>query len=55
MGYHDDIQRAFYSGYFSGHRLKVQAVTLPNDMFGGVYLWSWRTSDSGSLNMSGLN
>lgn len=28
MGYHDDIQRTFYSGYFSGHGLKVQSVIL---------------------------
>ena len=33
LGYNEDVQRAFYSGYFSGHGLKVQAVTLPNDLF----------------------
>ena len=36
MGYHNDIQRDFYSGYFLGHGLKVQAITLPNIMFGSI-------------------
>ena len=55
MGFTDDVQRAFYSGYFEGHGLKVQAVTLPNGMFGSIFIGSWRESDSGLLNMSGLN
>ena len=54
-GYHDDVQRAFYSHYFSGHGLKVQAVTLPNGMIGSVFVAAWRVSDSGLLNMSGLD
>lgn len=55
FGFHDDPQRAFYSAYFSGHGLKVQVVGLPNGMIGLVYLASWRESDSGVLNMSGLD
>jgi hypothetical protein len=54
-GFHDDVQRAFYSGYFAGHGLKVQAVTLPNGLFGSIYVSSLRVSDAGILNMSGLN
>ena len=54
-GYNIDIQRSFYSGYFSGHGLKVQAVTLPNGMFGSVYIGSLRVSDCGLQNMSGLD
>ena len=55
MGFHDDPQRSFYSGYFAGHGLKVQALTLPNGMFGSIYIASLRVSDSGLLNMSGLD
>ena len=54
MGVHDDPQRSFYSGYFAGHGLKLQALTLPNGMLGSIYLVSLRVSDSGLLNMSGL-
>ena len=54
-GFYDDIQRAFYSGYFAGHGLKVQALSLPNGMIGSVYVSSLRNSDSGLLNLSGLN
>ena len=55
IGFFDDIQRSFYSGYFAGHGFKVQALTLPNGMFGSIYLASLRVSDSGLLNMSGLD
>ena len=55
IGFNDDVQRSFYSGYFSGHGLKVQALTLPNSIFGSIYLASLRVSDSGLLNMSGLD
>ena len=54
-GFIDDIQRTFYSGYFSAHGMKVQALTLPNGMFSSIYVASLRTSDSGLLNMSGLD
>ena len=54
-GYYDDVQRSFYSAYFSGHGLKVQTLSLPNGMIGSVYLGAWRVSDSGLLNMSGLD
>ena len=55
VGFYDDVQRAFYSGYFSHHGLKVQAASLPNGMFGSVFIGSIRVSDSGLLNMSGLD
>ena len=54
-GFFDDVQRSFYSGYFAGHGLKVQALTLPNGMIGSCYVGSWRQSDAGMLNMSGLD
>ena len=54
-GFHDDVQRSFYSGYFAGHGLKVQGLTLPNGMIGSCFIGSWRTSDAGLLNMSGLD
>ena len=55
MVFYDDIQRAFYSCYFAGHGLKVQVVFLPNGMIGAIYLASWRVSDAGVYNMSGLD
>ena len=30
-------------------------MSLPNGMIGSVYVGSWRESDSGLLNMSGLD
>ena len=50
-----DVQRSFYSGYFADHGFKVRALTLPNGIFGSIYLVSLRVSDSGLLNMSGLD
>ena len=55
MGYVDDIQRSFYSAYPSGHGLKAQVLLLSNGMIGSLFLGSWRESDSGLLNMSGLD
>jgi hypothetical protein len=54
-GLTEDVQRAFYSGYFSGHGLKVQALTLPNGLFGSVFVASLRISDCSLQNMSGLD
>ena len=54
-GFTDDIQRSFYSGYFSAHGIKAQVLSLPNGMIGSIYLGSWRVSDSGMLNLSGLD
>ena len=51
-GLTQDVQRAFYSGYFSGHGLKVQALTLPNGLFGSVFVASLRIRDCGLQNMS---
>ena len=53
--FYDDIQHSFYSGYFAGHGLKVQVLFLPNGMIGSIFVASWRVSDSGLLNMSGLD
>ena len=54
-GFFDDVQRSFYSGYFAGHGMKVQVVSLPNGMVGSIYIASWRVSDTGLLNMSDLD
>jgi hypothetical protein len=35
--------------------LKVQVVQLPNGMIGSVFMASLHNSDSGMLNLSGLN
>ena len=51
----DNIQRAFYSGYFSAHGLKAQVLSLPNGMVGSVFVGSLRVSDAGMLNMSALD
>ena len=53
--FYDDVQRAFYSGYFSHHGLKIQAAALHNDIFGSVFIGSIRVSDLDLLNMSGLD
>ena len=45
----------FIAEIFSHHGLKIQAVTLPNGMFGSVFIGALRVSDSGLLNMSGLD
>ena len=37
MGFNDDIQRSFYSGYFAGHGIELQAVSLPNGMIGAIF------------------
>ena len=37
MGFNDDIQRSFYSGYFAGHGIKLQAVSLPNGMIESIF------------------
>ena len=55
LGYAEDVQRAFYSGYFTGHGLKVQTVSLPNGLFGSAYVAPLRVSDAGLQNMSGLD
>ena len=55
IGFNDDVQKSFYIGYFAGHGFKVQALTLPKGMFGSIYLTSLRVSDTGLLNMSGLD
>jgi hypothetical protein len=50
-----DIQRAFYSGYFSSQGLKVKAVFLQNGMVGSVFVAGLQNLDSGILNLSGIN
>ena len=54
-GFYDDVQRVFYSHYFAGHGLKLQALVLPNGTIGSAYVGAWRVSDTGLLNMSGLD
>jgi hypothetical protein len=44
----DDIQRAFYSGYFKSHGLKAQTVTFPDGMTGSVFVASKRINDNGN-------
>lgn len=54
-GINHDIQRAFYSGYFTSHGLKSQVIVLPNGMVRSIFIAGPRQSDRGLLNMSGLN
>ncbi len=51
----NDVQRTFYSGYFSRHGLKCQVVYLPNGLIGSVFITEMRQNDNGVQNMSGLN
>jgi hypothetical protein len=55
LGFLEDIQRAFYSGYFRFHGLKAQVVYLPNGMVGSIFIGSLAQNDQGMQNMSGLN
>ena len=55
MRFNDDIQRSFYSDYFARYGIKLQEVSLPNGMIVSIFLESWRISDSGFLNLSGLD
>ena len=55
LGHSEDVHRAFYSGYFAGHGLKVQAATLPYGLFGSVFVAPFRLSDTRLQNMSGLD
>jgi hypothetical protein len=54
-GFHENIQRAFYSGYFRKHGLKAQVVYLPIGLIGSIFITEIRQNDNGVLNMSGLN
>ena len=51
----DGIQRSFYLGYFGGHGMKLQALTLKNGMFGSVYIGPLRVSDTGLMKMTCLD
>ena len=55
FGYRQDIQRAFYSGYFRAHGLKAQVVYLPIGLIGSVFIECMRENDNGVQNISGLN
>ena len=48
------LQQAFYSAYGKMHGLRVQAVTLPNGMFGHIYVSTAAQNDRGILNLSGV-
>ena len=54
-GFHENIQQAFYSGYFCKHGLKAQVVYLPIGLIGSIFITEIRQNDNGILNMSGLN
>ena len=54
IGLFNDIQRSFYSGYFGGHGMQLQALTFPNDMFGSVYIGTLRVSPAELMSMSSL-
>jgi hypothetical protein len=53
--FHENIQRAFYSGYFCKHGLKAQVVYLPIGLIGSIFITKICQKDNGVLNMSGLN
>ena len=55
MGFFDDIRRSFYSGYFGGHGIKLELLTLPNGIFNSVYIVPLRVSDVRLMNMRGLD
>ena len=55
FGFRQDIQRAFYSGYFRAHGLKAQVVYLPIGLTALVFIESMRENDNGTQNISGLN
>ena len=33
----NDVQRAFYSGYFASHGINVQVITSPSGMIGSIF------------------
>jgi len=49
-----ELQRAFYSRYGKSHGLRLQAITLPDGMFGHIYISPMSQNDKGVLNLSGL-
>ena len=51
-GFSDDIQQAFFLGYFRSHGLKAQVVFLPIGLIGSVFIAELRQNDTGVLNMS---
>jgi hypothetical protein len=54
-GFHENIQRAFYLGYFCKHGLKAQVVYLPIGLIGSIFITKIHQNDNGILNISGLN
>ena len=46
---------SFYSGYFGGHVIKLESLTLPNRMFDSVYIGPLRVIDARLMNMSSLD
>jgi hypothetical protein len=48
------LQQAFYTHYGKMHGLRAQVVTLPNGMFGSVYVTTAAQNDRGVLNISGI-
>jgi hypothetical protein len=54
-GFNENIQRAFYSGYFRKHGLKAQVVYLPIGLIASIFITEIRQNDNGFLTMSGIN
>ncbi len=54
-GFHENIQRAFYLGYFCKHGLKAQVIYLPIGLIGSIFITKICQNHNGVLNMSGLN
>jgi hypothetical protein len=55
MGFFENIQHAFYSGYLHCHGLKAQVVYLLIGLVGSVFITELCQNNNGVLNMSGLN
>jgi hypothetical protein len=48
------LQQAFYTHYGKEHGLKAQIVTLPNGMYGHLYVTNGAQNDRGLINLSGI-
>ena len=48
------LQQAFYTHYGKLHGLRVQSITLPNGMFGNIFVATAAQNDRGLLNISGI-
>jgi hypothetical protein len=53
-GFHENIQRAFYLGYFCKHGLTAQVVYLTIGLIGSIFITGICQDNNGELNKSGL-